>query len=885
MAGKTDQEKARQWIQETHRIHTAPNPDLKKVIAGYRKGLSYNQADAEGHYFLGVAYLGTGQFAQALEEFDLALNHRPEFPDVFFHRGQALINLRRFPEAVKSFEQALKFNPEATPLLYSLGFTYQAMGEREQAEKYFQQGYAKNPQDKPGIMQYLMFLSNTQQNDKALEVVEAFLADSPQDRDVRNFKALVLINLKQAAEARELLLELTEQHPTDGGIKFNLAQAHEMLQDEAAAEPLYREALELNPHYLPVYTKLGTLLSRRRDFDEALAIIEQGLAIEENDPNLRYSRALVLADLGRQEEAETILNQLLNDFPDFTAARNVLERLNQTSGKVPRGLEAIEQELKEKPDDPELELELGRAHLHSRGFEQAIELMEKHREQYEGDPAFLADLGFAYAGRAQQEPELLTQAEQALNASLDLKGEQPAVLLQLARLALNQAEPQNAFDYAVKCEEAGGEIAQTANVKGYATLQKGFAETALSHFAHSLELQPQNNLEAISNLAQLSDFTEQREQAESYYRQWCELAPQDITPLMKLAMMQVRFQTPDAAVATYDRVVELKPEEAAAYFMQAMVLKELGRIEEAIEKLQKAVEVKPDYSEAAFYLKQFEQSRPLGISSVEELEEGVTEDPENYDDRYLLGYLYLHMRRFAEAAEQLEAVSQHDPDNFRARFELADALFQAGERDRAIDIMISLEEKVPRDAGLRFRLADMLESNQEYDLALKEFENAVEMMPQNLNFQYRLGMALINADKEAKGEEKLRKVLEQQEQFAPAWLELGKLEMTSDRPDSALQSFDNALRHNRNLIDALYYKGLVYRNQLQDEREALRHFRAVLGFRWESPDAHFQLGEMLKAAEPEAACQHFELALRFWSEADFNYERAAAQLQELKGAE
>jgi tetratricopeptide (TPR) repeat protein len=694
----------------------------------------------------------------------------------------------------------------------------------------------------------------------------------------------VLVNLKRGEEARELLEALAEEFPEDGGIKFNLAQAFELLQEDEKAEPLYREALKINPNYPPVYNKLGGLISRRQDFEEALKVLEQGLEMAPQDPNLRYSRALVLADMKRVEEAEELLTQLLKEYPNFAPARAALERLNQSTGKVARGVEEIEKDLADKPDDPTLEVELGHAHLLSRGFERAIELFEKHRESFAGNAAFMADLGYAYAGNAQQSPELLERAEEALKSSLELNSAQPAVMLQLARIALNQSKPQAAFDYAEQSETGGGESPHSANVKGYAVLQKGFAEEAMTHFQRSLELQPESNLEAISNLAQLSDFSGQVELAGKYYQQWKELAPKEVTPLMKQAMMAIRTGTPDAGIELFDDVLELKPDEASALFMQSMALKDQGRLDEAIEKLRQAVEVKPDYSEAAHYLKQMEQNRPLGLSSLTELEEGVAEDPESYDDRYLLGYIYMHMRRFKEAAEQLAKVVEHDDENYRARFELADALYHSGEKDRAIDILISLEEKIPRDPSLRFRLADMLESNEEYDLALKEFHNAAEMMPQNVNFQYRHALALINADKEDKGEEKLRQVLADQEQFAPAWIELGKLEMTTDREKSALESFDKALRYNRNLIDAIYYKGLIYRNQLQDESEALRHFRAVLGFRWESPDAHFQLGEMMRVSEPDTARQHFTMALRFWNEDNFNYQRTQSYLKELQSA-
>lgn len=95
---------------------------------------------------------------------------------------------------------------------------------------------------------------------------------------------------------REYQIEIDTQ-PNAFKAAFNLAKLHEQLGDPAAQEAAYRKALEINPKFAEGYFYLAKLyLDQGRNFDEAIAIVKRGIALESRSDFAPLGH-YVLADL------------------------------------------------------------------------------------------------------------------------------------------------------------------------------------------------------------------------------------------------------------------------------------------------------------------------------------------------------------------------------------------------------------------------------------------------------------------------------------------------------------------------------------------------------------------------------------------------------------
>lgn len=70
--------------------------------------------DALSLYNHGNTLIAQKRFEQALASYDGALTIRPDWPEVFAHRGIALHELTRFDEALSSYDRALTIRPNQT---------------------------------------------------------------------------------------------------------------------------------------------------------------------------------------------------------------------------------------------------------------------------------------------------------------------------------------------------------------------------------------------------------------------------------------------------------------------------------------------------------------------------------------------------------------------------------------------------------------------------------------------------------------------------------------------------------------------------------------------------------------------------------------------------
>jgi len=117
-------------------------PDLPKLPEPERAGLDAAAtvlkalAPAEtfaDHFVRGNAFYGAGDFQNALEEYDAALELRPDDPVTLFNRAGSLHNLHRYEEALADCNGALKLRPDDPAVLNGRGIALGHLGRYEEA--------------------------------------------------------------------------------------------------------------------------------------------------------------------------------------------------------------------------------------------------------------------------------------------------------------------------------------------------------------------------------------------------------------------------------------------------------------------------------------------------------------------------------------------------------------------------------------------------------------------------------------------------------------------------------------------------------------------------------------------------------------------------------
>jgi tetratricopeptide (TPR) repeat protein len=185
-----------------------------------------------------------------------------------------------------------------------------------------------------------------------------------------------------AADAR--LAASLEQHPNHAGLWLAQAEWHRARDRVLPALRCYRKAQAIDPDRIEGWRGAAQLLRERGQYDEAIGYCQQGLA-RRADPALRQELALAQVGRGQLDDAELHLRAYLKVRPDDRDTAKILanvlavrawSKLADGGDDREPARQLVEQALALNPDEPRIQLVLGRlARLESR-FADAVRHLE-----------------------------------------------------------------------------------------------------------------------------------------------------------------------------------------------------------------------------------------------------------------------------------------------------------------------------------------------------------------------------------------------------------------------------------------------------------------------------------------------------------------------------
>lgn len=96
---------------------------------------------AEPYYFKGVYYSNTGNDAEAIKQFNLAIEHDYYFINAYINKGIAFYDQKKYDQALKTFTLAATVSPTDADPYYWLAKTQQATGNKKDAKLNYQRAY------------------------------------------------------------------------------------------------------------------------------------------------------------------------------------------------------------------------------------------------------------------------------------------------------------------------------------------------------------------------------------------------------------------------------------------------------------------------------------------------------------------------------------------------------------------------------------------------------------------------------------------------------------------------------------------------------------------------------------------------------------------------
>ena len=235
-----------------------------------RKALATDDR-AELHDLLGKAYQAEGKPADAIREFQAAIQKNRFDEDFYFDLAQTQLNQQSFAAALETLDNGRRYFDKSAQLELAAGVAYYGLRRFPEAIDAF----LRTIQLDPGVGQPYVFLGKMldQAEGKLPRITEAFAAFAKAAPD--NYLSSFLYGKAMA------------------------------LDNPPEAEVLFRKSIARNGKFWESHFELGLLFENERKFEEAVDEIRQSAELNPKDPVPHYRLARLYERLGRTAEARS----------------------------------------------------------------------------------------------------------------------------------------------------------------------------------------------------------------------------------------------------------------------------------------------------------------------------------------------------------------------------------------------------------------------------------------------------------------------------------------------------------------------------------------------------------------------------------------------------
>jgi putative PEP-CTERM system TPR-repeat lipoprotein len=649
--------------------------DLKSADIELRNALQADPALAEARFLLGSVLLREGDAAAAETQLRKALEAKHPPAAVVPLLAEALLETGQADKVVAEFAGVGLGVPFAdASLKTTLALAYYGLGKPELGESALAAALATDPHHGPAHLVQARQQAAAGDFDKALATIEEVAA-----ADRRNAGAVTL---------RGDVLRIGLGKP-DG------------------AALAYREALAIDPDFLPAHVALLQLLLQEDRLDEARRQLTEVERLAQRSPGARFLEA-----------------QLAYRGKDYALARTLCQQLLAAASPEPAVLElagAVEFELNSLPQAeaylvaathavPELTFArrlLVKTYLRSGQASKAVSVVALATPRELSDPAFQALAGQAYLqnGDAKNAAQAFERA-----SHLDPGSAPRRTALAMSRIASGQVGPGVSELETI----AAGDTGITADL------------AVIS--AHLGRHEYANALAAIARLE----------------------AKQSATPLAPQLRGMVRMAQGDRAGAreSFGRALAIDGTYFAAINGLAALDLAEGRPDDARRRFEGLLAVKPRSAPALLALAELAAARGAGKEEVAALlVKGIQASPGEAVPRLLLVNHYLAARDLERAA----AAAQEGVSALPASPELLDALgrvqLEAGESNQALATFAKLVAMQPTSPMPYMRMAAAQTAARDALAAEQSARKALGLGPGNPQLENGLIVVLLAADR------------------------------------------------------------------------------------------------------------------------------------------
>ncbi len=315
--GKYETARAVYDLKKIGYIYEGEEVDLQSKIT--------NQEQVNEHHNLGLAFLLTEMFEEALREFKYIIQIDKTNLLANFYVGMINFRTRNYAEAMKAFEELLKLGVNNVALLNNIALTLEKLGQYERADDFYERAIKQDPENAKilancGILAYFQNLLSD-----AEEKLKVSITIDPSLGYAHYYLAMVYLENGKINEAVDEFLAVTKKDPSIWQVYYNIGQIYINLDKFESAEHMLKKALDNSDRNVGCYKALINLYFKDKNFAKAEEQLEEAITLYKDDFDFYYKLGNVKFKKMDKKNALYYWEKALAIQPDNQILRKTLD--------------------------------------------------------------------------------------------------------------------------------------------------------------------------------------------------------------------------------------------------------------------------------------------------------------------------------------------------------------------------------------------------------------------------------------------------------------------------------------------------------------------------------------------------------------------------------
>lgn len=290
--------------------------DFATAIRDYKKLLLLRPNLVEARINLGAALADAGRFDEAIAQYRLVLPEATDKSAVHLNMGLAYYKKGDLASASREFGDLQKVNPSNVQIAILLGDSEVRQGRASEAASMLRPLEAGNAANFD--FEYVLGTALLQSGERR-EGAERLhkVAEATQSPDAYLLAGSTFLDINEFEPARADLDAALRLQPSLPHIYTLVGIARDRMGDSAAAEPVFRTAIQQNPDDFDANLYLGAILYKHRSMEEAKPYLDHALHLNPASLMARYELAMWNSKSGNYPEAAKGLEEVVRSDPNW----------------------------------------------------------------------------------------------------------------------------------------------------------------------------------------------------------------------------------------------------------------------------------------------------------------------------------------------------------------------------------------------------------------------------------------------------------------------------------------------------------------------------------------------------------------------------------------